>query len=114
VSDALGHGPVAVPYLVANASMARPSPVDHGRLQDALASLTRCAVVGLTSDYPGFVADVNRVVGLDCDAGGWANRSAPLVDEPPRSFIRRVEEDNRLDMELYAAATDLVAYRRGN
>ncbi len=111
-SQALGYSQVAAPYLLADAALARPSAVDHARLQVAVANLDGCAVVGRTEDYDGFVAEVNRVLGLGLPVGGWARRG-DLKDGPlPESFLRRIAEDNRFDLELVAAADELIAARR--
>jgi hypothetical protein len=102
----------AMGFLYADAAFSRPSPVDDERLGQAVANLERCAVVGLTEDYPSFIAAVNQRFGLECTPEGRANagsRPNDLAD----SFIRRIRDDNRYDFELYAAAQAIIARRAG-
>ncbi len=99
-------------YLYADAALARPSPVDHERFARALQNLERCAVIGLTEDYTGFIADLNRTCGVECSSEGWLNAGNTAGSKLPKSFLRRIERDHQFDMELYEAARQLVSARR--
>jgi hypothetical protein len=101
-------------FLYADAALTRPSPVDEHRFARALENLERCAVVGLTDDYPGFIRDLNRTAGAECSATGWLNAGDTAGRTLSKSFVRRIEQENRFDMELYDAARGLVASRRAS
>jgi hypothetical protein len=103
----------AMGYLYADAAFSRPSPVDDDRFRLAVTNLERCAVVGLTEDYPAFITAVNEQFGLRCTAEGRANAGSRQPDEPASSFTRRIRDDNHHDIELYAAARALIAARVG-
>jgi hypothetical protein len=100
-------------YLYLDAVFARPSPVDAPRLMTARTHLEELAVVGLTSDYPGFIAELNHTLHVDCSPDARHNVSGTRHRDVSRSFARRIREDNALDAELVDAAYDLVAARTG-
>jgi hypothetical protein len=102
----------ATPQLMLDASLTRPSPVDGDRLAQAKANLAACAVLGITEDYAGFVADLNTTLGLDCPAGGWRNAGDARQRQVPASFRARIRRDNALDEELVSTARDLIEARR--
>jgi serine O-acetyltransferase len=91
--------------------------IDDGRLALALANLERVDVLGLSSDYQGFVEQLRGEYGWwrrpDSDLRGRANVSpggASISD----AFRRKIIADNPAEMEFYAHACDLVAARRGS
>jgi hypothetical protein len=102
--------PGAFGYVFADAAMVRRSPVSAERLQVAMENIDRCAVVGVTEHYEAFVGEVNRQFGLDCSPGGRTNASPPSEPQP-RSFLRRIADDNRFDAELHERARTIVARR---
>lgn len=103
------HVPEAgVRYLAVDAAVTRPSPVDDDRLAVARRNLERCAVVGTTEEYARFVEQVNRTYGLECPTAGRRNAGDVAADEISASFRRRIEADNRHDLELYERARALI------
>lgn len=101
-----------MPYLYADAAMTRASSTGPTRFATAVENLRRCEVVGTTEDYEGFVRDVNRTFGLECSSHGWRNAGERSTGRSSAAFRRRIEEDNRTDMELYEAARTLIEARR--
>jgi hypothetical protein len=100
-------------YHYLDGALTRPSDVDQARLADAKRNLERCVVVGVTEDYGGFIRDLNRTCHVECAAEGWSNASDPSPYRLSTSFERRMKEDNRLDLELYETASELISSRRG-
>ena len=89
------------PFTVMN-----PIEIDADRLSAAKARLAAVDVVGLQERYDEFATRV-------CDRLGWPRRPFPhhRVGEPgnaPPSFRRRIEDDNRADLELYEYARNLA------
>jgi hypothetical protein len=87
--------------------------VDDRRLELAKRNLARIDVVGLTEEYPSFVAELSRRSGLAIEVGRNSNVTrADQKDPVGESFRRRIAADNRFDVELYEHARELVARRR--
>lgn len=83
-----------------------PTPMRSADLRHAKRRLARFDVVGVTHALERAAARVASLLGTEAPDLGRANRTSearPL----PRSFLRRLEDDLTLDLELYAAARAL-------
>jgi len=84
--------------------------IDDSRLALAKENLAKVDVVGLAERFDGFLDEVHRRYGLvigDVPDGNVGEGDWPVSD----ALRRRIEEDNRADMELYEFACELVAER---
>lgn len=81
--------------------------VDDARLERALENLATVDVVGLTSDYGGFLAELRARF-------GWRfphehrERVAPQDDAVPAALLRRIATDSAYDVEFYRRVVDEV------
>jgi hypothetical protein len=79
-------------------------------LTRAKEQLARVDVVGLQSRFDQFCGELTDRFGWELGPTHFSNRSTPV--EVPESFRKRIADDNRLDMELYEFAEELLAARR--
>jgi hypothetical protein len=80
-------------------------------LERAKQALDGMDVVGLTTEYPRFLADLERAYGWNLGEPVRTNTTDYLPAE--REFTRRIGRDSALDIRLYQHALDLVASRSG-
>jgi hypothetical protein len=80
--------------------------LDRRRLRTAKAALERMNAFGLQEDLEGFAQRLERLYGWRLGPGVHVNLTEHA--EVPRSFRRRIADDNRLDMELYEHARKLL------
>lgn len=86
-------------------------PLDDRRLERAIDHASSVEVVGLQSDYDGFLDELQ-------DRFGWQlgtrhqRRVAKARDEVSESFRRRIADDNAYDVEFYARMAETVRKRR--
>jgi hypothetical protein len=95
-------------------SAAHAPKVDAARLARAKENLERVDVVGLSGDYGEFIDELRRRFGWwpdGLDADVRANRS-PESWDVSGALRKRIEADNRGDMEFYEYARELIARRR--
>lgn len=83
---------------------------DRDRLEQAKRNLETVDVVGIQESFEAFCDELHLRFGWELGAPLWANRTQPA--DIPRSLIKRIEEDNALDTELYEHARQLVDHRR--
>jgi hypothetical protein len=90
-----------------------PITVDRARLELAKENLARVDVLGLTERYDELLDDVQDRFGWVVQREARANPT-PSDDQEPVSeaLLRRIAEDNALDLELYEHAQRLQAERR--
>jgi hypothetical protein len=80
------------------------------RVQRAKDQLESIDVLGIDEDYTGFVDEISRRFGWRLGRVMYANRTAR--DDVPRSFRRRIADENAADVELFAFARELHDRRR--
>jgi hypothetical protein len=83
--------------------------VDRCTLDRARRNLERVDLLGLHDRYDEFLDRMGRHLGWAFARDIWVNRGNPMAVS--RSFRRRIEEDNELDVELYEHARELVRRR---
>lgn len=88
-----------------------PQPPVDEMLERAMENLQSCCAIGLTERF-------GETVLLLSKALGWkgvqyerrkVNKTRPRKEEVPPEVVRRLAEDNELDLALYRFATDLFA-----
>jgi hypothetical protein len=82
---------------------------DEGRLDTAIAALEGMDTFGLQEELEAFAERLERLYGWRLGPPVRENVTAPA--EVPSSFRRRIAEDNRLDVELYERARELLRER---
>lgn len=85
--------------------------IDDARLAIAKANLEKVDVIGLTERHAEFLDELQGRFGWRFGAQGAENVSVEAGDVSP-AFRRRIERDNRFDIELYAHAQHLLETRR--
>ena len=80
--------------------------LDRRRLQAAKTALERMNAFGLQEDLEGFAQRLERLYGWRLGPGVHVNVTEHA--EVPRSFRRRIANDNRLDMDLHDHARKLL------
>ncbi len=80
------------------------------RVQRAKDQLERIDVLGIDEDYQRFVDEISIRFGWRLGPAPHANRTQS--DGAPKSFRRRIAEDNAADVELFAFARELHGRRR--
>jgi hypothetical protein len=80
--------------------------LDRARLRTATRALESMDAFGLREDLDGFARRLERLFGWRLGPAVHENVTTPT--EIPASFRRRIAEDNRLDMELYEHARELL------
>ncbi len=83
---------------------------DRKRLRTAQRRLKTVDLVGVQEDLEEFAGQLEQRFGWQLGPPVSANTTEP--SDVPASFRSRIAEDNRLDMELYELARELVAKRR--
>lgn len=83
--------------------------LDRERLETAKAALEGMDTFGLQDDLEEFAQRLER--GYGWRLGPPVHENVTPSTEIPRSFRRRIAEDNRLDMELYEHARELLRER---
>jgi hypothetical protein len=91
-------------------AMMTVADLDDGRLRTAKNALEGTDAFGLQDDLEGFVERLERLFGWQLGPAVHVNVTAPA--EVPASFRKRIAEDNRLDMELYEHARELLGGHR--
>ena len=87
--------------------------LDDTRLTRAVAALESVDVVGLQSDFDGFLDQLWRRFRWTLPS--WHRRRVASAAAPaPDSLLRRIAEDNAYDVEFHARAVELVARRSGS
>lgn len=89
-----------------------PYPVGEVELERAKENLASLEVVGLMSDMQGFLDNLSSTFGwitLEEDVRENVGRKT----EVSQSLLDRIAEDNRLELEFYAFAQQLVRERQG-
>lgn len=84
-------------------------PMDETRLADAKSNLEDVDVLGIFEQYPAFVAQLSEALDVPLDPDHAINIGHPVEVKP--DLVARIEEDTRLDLELYEHARALVASR---
>jgi hypothetical protein len=92
-------------------SYVMPLVVDRHRLEVAKAQLEQVDVLGLTERLDLFRDEVARRFGLVFDPGQARNAAPAEREHPSDGLLRRIEDDNQLDLELYAHASRLITPR---
>jgi hypothetical protein len=87
-------------------AMMTPVDLDAGRLRVAKSGLEGMDVFGLQEDFENFAQRLERLYGWRLGPVVRENSTPP--EDVPASFRRRIAEDNRLDMELYEHARELL------
>jgi hypothetical protein len=87
-----------------------PVELDEGRLERAKRNLGTVDVIGLQEHFEAFCTLLEQRLGRGLGAPRFANRTphGPV----PEGLRERIAADNRLDVELYAHAEELVAQRQ--
>jgi hypothetical protein len=80
--------------------------LDRRRLRTAKMALERMNAFGLQEDLEGFAQRLERLYGWRL--GPPVHVNVTEHTEVPRSFRRRIANDNRLDMDLYEHARKLL------
>jgi Sulfotransferase family len=83
--------------------------LDRDRLETATSALEGMDAFGLQDDLEEFARRLERLYGWQLGPPVHENVTAPI--KVPRTFRRRIAEDNRLDMELYEHARELLRAR---
>jgi hypothetical protein len=87
-----------------------PVAVDEDRLATAKANLAdRIDVMGVQEHFEDFCDELGRRFGWDLGPRQFANRTTPADAGP--ELRARIREDNAMDAELYAFASDLWSRR---
>jgi hypothetical protein len=87
--------------------------VDDGRLSRAKANLDTVDVVGLTEEFGPFLDDLEARFGWQVPRDSHVNATPEGARMPPsEALVRRIVEDNAIDLEFYEYARELVASRR--
>ncbi len=96
---------LANPYVAHFASIAGPIPLtDDAKLTAAIAAIDQYDVWGLYEDMPGFMTDVSALLGLGAPAAlprVNVTKARPRESEVSPKLLRRLQELNALDLELY-------------
>ncbi len=87
--------------------------VDEQRLEIAKANLDQVDVVGLQERFDEFLEEVEQRYGWRFRAVRHGHGVPPVTSEIPRSFRRRIAEDNAADVAFYEHARDLYCKRQG-
>jgi hypothetical protein len=88
--------------------------VDESRLALAKENLAKVDVVGLTEAYSDFLSELRERFGWQVPPGRRVNASPrDGSDEPSEALLRRIADDNAIDIEFYEYAKQLVEQRRG-
>jgi hypothetical protein len=80
------------------------------RLAVAKRNLASVDVIGVQEDYEGFLRDLTRTFRWRLGPPHWMNATQPVEIDP--GLEERIAIDNRMDIELYEYALELVATRR--
>ena len=86
--------------------------VDERRLGIAKSNLEQVDVLGLQERFPEFLEEVEQRYGWHFRALRHGHGVPPATSEIPRSFRRRISEDNAADVAFYEHACDLYHQRR--
>jgi hypothetical protein len=91
-------------------AMMTVADLDDDRLRTAKSALEGTDAFGLQDDLEGFAQRLEQLFGWRLGPAVHVNVTAPT--EVPASFRKRIAEENRLDMELYEHARELLGARR--
>jgi hypothetical protein len=110
--EALERGMPELNNLATRFLCGSPSPsgkLESSALDDAKASLSAFAFVGIQERFEESVVLLQRILGLDLVPylNLHVSTERPLVEEIPEAQRALIEEHNRLDAELYAFALEL-------
>jgi hypothetical protein len=87
-----------------------PYPVGTLELETAKKNLAKVDVIGLQSDMPSFLTELERSFGWKLlESSAWKNVGEKV--EVSQSLIDRITADNEIDIEFYRYAVDLVGTR---
>jgi hypothetical protein len=109
IDDALGHGAIRDNLQVRVLSGADPAgPVTSTMAEEAIAALDRFSAVGLTSRFDESLVLFGREFGWRTAAYERVNTTSSRVPREAlrESSVKRIQEHNRYDQQLYAEAAE--------